>query len=450
MHKSTTSKIIFLSIIFIIGFIAVNIHRVSGSVSYNPIVEANWLYVKAGAFVDTSPDPLENDIYIATGGEDLLSFENLGIISSSDESILYGSKVVFGYETSAHTGAGVNDVFPNLNTQNKYKIGFLWISHVDAGGTCYRTDVYDAEWTDVSLGASVRHDYSGHIPMTVGIKPLTITSGNMILNEIEFPIPEYKFNVLQSEVELYREGECGEYTDEFIVDNDEVSVVFVDEEGYSDQASSVITEINKHDIGVKQDPEIKLAGTIYQSISDGSQPGATFHNADPTDDEYYTFQLGCRLAPEVRYYNQKIYRTYLSLGLHYPIFRDMEIRKTAGPSTIEHTRITGAHVYNQFIHWDMTVTVYFYATVESTAELTQSILSDPVLKMGDWVWDPEFVGKDITVSIYTKTLLDMIWEFIWAFLGPIITILIVGIALYIFIKVGVPYLSRKAKGKSKK
>ena len=85
-------------------------------------------------------------------------------------------------------------------------------------------------------------------------------------------------------------------------------------------------------------------------------------------------------------------------------------------------RTVGVHVVNQFIHWDFTVKMIVYATVENSAELSESILKDPYIKMGDFIWDTGFVGTRVVDVRVPDAPNPLIW---------IIILVIVGIALYI-------------------
>ena len=95
----------------------------------------------------------------------------------------------------------------------------------------------------------------------------------------------------------------------------------------------------------------------------------------------------------------------------------------------------------------------FYATIPVTAELSQTILADPYLKRGDMVWDSDFTGvyevtlaptKGDPISNFFEWLGDLVFG---DFIGTIILILIGIVGLYIFIKIGIPYIRMRQRRK---
>ena len=103
-------------------------------------------------------------------------------------------------------------------------------------------------------------------------------------------------------------------------------------------------------------------------------------------------------------------------------------------------RVVAVHTRNNFIHVDFTVDVEFYATIQSTAELTQSILADPYLKRGDMVWDTSFTGDyDVSVALGKRNFwellgLDGLFDIFGDIIMWIIIIAVAGIGAYIILK----------------
>lgn len=413
-----------------------------------PIVEANWLYVDIGAFQDSSPHEWENDIHFVSGGEDLISFDNLGVISYSENEILYGSKARFGFEVSAHTSVGVLDAFPNLDINAMVEIPYLWVSNVNWAGTCFANYRYDAKWKYAALGSLHLHEYVGTAPVTVGIKPLSSTSGNLTLNGVTFDIPEYAVNVMQTEVMNVRDGEIGTYTPEFknIADSQTIEVSFAATKE-SPTSQPIIDYLNDHNIGVDATAIPRAGATYVQSEVGGDQIGATYHNPNPVENRFYTFGLGTNIVPDVYNYIQTVTVTQVSIGVHYPLLSDPYLVITYGPKETDYERIVGAYTQNYFMYWNLEVEVYFYATVQTTAALTEKILSDPYLKFGDWVWDTSIMGGKVDIIFETEPWWNRIFGGLINFIIFIIVMVFVIIGLYIFIKIGIPAIRSRQRKK---
>ena len=108
--------------------------------------------------------------------EDLLAFDNVGIVSYNESHILYKSTVRFGFEVTAHTYVGFRDVYPNINLNEKHSERFFTIYSYYFGT---RIDsAYDVSWSTINYGDIERyHEYDGVLPITVGIKDITPPSG---------------------------------------------------------------------------------------------------------------------------------------------------------------------------------------------------------------------------------------------------------------------------------
>lgn len=410
------------------------------------VVKANWLYVNAGDFTDTSPHSWENKITIQTGGEDLLEFENLGIVSeeTSDTQVVYKARAKFGFEVTVHTSVDFRNFFPNINLAAQHEEWFFKVNHFYIHSS--PTAMYSVKWNEVDYGSvSQWHDYIGSIPLTVGIKELTGTRGEIEINGVTISVPEYIPNTLQSQVTILRSGVVGDYNDIFTNVNDveggDVSLVVLDD--FNEQQQAIINYYNDYNLGWSPG-NVQIGQTLQQSLVSGAQGGATFHNQNPAANRFYTFNLGAEIQPEVYQYVQYntlkkaeiVYWHYLFPGNIDPIY---------GPATESIQRVVGVHTTNYFLHWDLTVEVEFYATIPSTAELTQSILDDPYLKAGDMMWDTSIVGTHhVDLPLTTGDLLSDLMP--WIIL--IIIIAVLALVIYLFIQVGMPLIISYAKAKS--
>jgi len=428
--------------------------------AYDPetvVIKSNWLYIDTGDFIDSSPHSWENNLVVTSGGEDLLDFKNLGIISASNDEILYKAEATFGFEITAHTSVGVLDAFPELNTEAEKEVAFLDYSKINWLGIRYAHYRYSTRWHYADLGQLYQHDYSGLIPVTVGIKPLSSTSGDITINGNTFNIPTYISNTLQVHVADLNSKEIGNYTSEYknVADSQEVTVSFTNMDDTSNVVDKVLDYLESHQIGIDATRDPEPGPQLQQSKVDGSQPGATFHNPNPIDNNYYTFNLYTSLAPEVRKDIQTIKVTQVAIGYYDPtLFSDAYIEVAWGPYTLDQRRTVGVHTQNYVLHWDFMVDVEFLATIPSNAELTESVLSDPYLKMGDWVWDTSIMGGNLAFTVDSTSFwerlasgLQGLFSSIWGIILMIVLIILVFVGLYLFIRVGVPLIVRRSKRK---
>jgi len=437
MRKILNKKNLLLGVFFSLIFIGIlpNMVKASDTPVADPIVKANWLYI------NVADDQYDNMVF-SSGGEDLHSFRNLGIVSATEKEVLYKAEATFGFEITAHSSVSVRDAFPQLNPDRIITEPYLYVSDVYIGSVQDRR--YDAQWSDVYLGEMNAHDQLKYTPITVGIKPLTSTSGTIYVNGEAFSVPTYTFDVIQSNVNFLEKREIGVYDNTFVdvLQNQELEVSFTDLDDTSNENQMVINYLNSHDIGI--DATADPVGTrLSQKVLDASQEGSTFHNPNPAENELYTFNLYSRIAPEITKYTQPVKKTQVSLGVLHGLITELKV--TYGPSTTYIPRCVGVYIQNYYLHWKLTVDVELYATIPSTAELTETILHEPALELGNWVWSTSIMSGDVNITLQTKDSLDIIWQVVNEFLWIIITIVLVAVGLYIFVRVGVPMIVRKTK-----
>ena len=456
--KTKKVGILFISVLFL-GFISVlfNIPIVNANENYEPTIKANWLYVQPSNFVDKSPNSWETKIQISSGGGDMWDFENLGMVSSSDTEILYKSKATFGFEVTVHTNVDFRSVYPNINLAKHNIEHFFTINRAYFGYDT--TTIHNVEWNSIELGAMRVHDYDGYVPITVGIRDILGNTGSISLNGEVFDTPAYTADVIKTTITSINSGEVGGYGDLFTNVNDvtEGKVTFTAlGDDFSANERAVIDYYNNRNLGWKAG-DIEKGQTLQQSMIGGSQRGSEFTSAQSLSS--YTFSLNTQLQPEVYEFVQ--YNDITSARILYYAwgFFAGNIDTVYSPATRQVKRIIGIHTINNFIHWEFEVEVEFYATVQSTAELTSAILNDPYLRAGDMVWDSSFTGdyKVDTILTQQDNVFDVIGEFFEDLFGSlsgiinfVIMIIIIAVGLYIFIKIGIPLISRRIKRGPKK
>lgn len=445
------SKIFFFLIFS--SFLIIPISFVS-AVNYTPTIRADWLYIDTGTFVDSSPNSWETNIKISSGGIDLISFENLGIIAANDNEVLYKARTTYGFEITMHTDVDFRAVYPNINLNKQYSDWFFKIQRLRAFQPGV-TSIHSVSWNTIDTGIMRQHNYNGYIPITVGIRDILGNDGTITIGSETFETPGYVADIIRTKVITLRDGIVGGYTDRFtnIADVEKGSVTFQElDDDFSASESNVIAYYQNSNLGWTAGP-IQRGQTIQQSMVDGSQSGTEFSSRAIGASSL--FNLDAHIQPEVYEFVQYNTIRYASIDYftYWPIAGNID--SLIGPATKNAPeRIIAIHTTNSFMHWDLEVIVEFVATVDSNAALTQAILADPYLRAGDIIWDTSFTG-DYKVDVplqQDKTIFDVINEFFGNLFGVfggifnfIIIIIVVGVGLYIFIKIGIPMIKRRAE-----
>jgi hypothetical protein len=454
-HKSKYFFIFFI-FTFIIGLSSFSLFATAFTNESELTVKSNWFYETIGSFQQADKKSWENNIKFASGGEDLLAFENHGIVSYNDTEVLYKATARFGFEMTAHTYVGYDDIYPNIDINEKHVERFFSIKRYYWNTMTW--SFHDVSWSAINYGdVTQKHEYVGSVPVTVGIKDLTPPSGVIDLNGITFTIPGYKYNIIQAGVLQVRDGEVGSYNDYFtnVGEVDEGNVEFEAlDDNFNAVEQNIIGYYQKQDLGWSAGiPE--RGRTLFQSYIDTDQEGTTYHSISTELDEPFTFPVAVNLQPEVFEYVQ--YNTITEAGIDYWAWGiyNGDIITWASPATRNVKRVVAVHTKNNFLHWDFYVDVELYATVPSTAQLTQSILEDPYLKCGDMVWDTSFTGEyHVSTPLTQHDPLEALGEYILGlFTGSfswLIWLIIGVVGLYIFIKLGIPYLRLRMRRKGRK
>jgi len=123
--KKHRKLLLFISILFTIPFFItpfVNAEEVdpnTGNVNYT------WLSATVAPF-DNLPTGAQRLVQ-EFGGYDLISFDNLGIISSDEETgiIIYKAQATFGFELNSYTAITVQDMYPTIDINRIKKYEYL-------------------------------------------------------------------------------------------------------------------------------------------------------------------------------------------------------------------------------------------------------------------------------------------------------------------------------------
>jgi len=357
-----------------------------------------------------------------------------------------------------HTDVDFRAVYPNINLDNQHSEQFFRIQYMNIDGA--ESVYYYVTWNSMELGTMRQHNYDGTIPITVGIRDILGNSGTITINGQTFDTPTYVADVVRTRITDVNDGVVGAYDDIFtnIDDVDSGSVSFQElEDDFSASQSRIIAYVDSSNLGWSGG-SIEEGQTLQQSMVGGSQKGVEFHN--PTISDSYRFDLSARIQPEVSKYSQ--YNDIRAAEVKYWTWGlwagDMDILVSPHTYTAPE-RIVAIHTENQFIHWNFEIDVEFVATVESTAELTQAILDDPFLRAGDMIWDVGFTGDyEVDIALQKRDPLDIfedifgdIFDFLFGDIFSIlIVIIVVGVGIYIFIKVIPTIQKRKLRNNPKR
>ncbi len=437
------SKIFFFSFLVLITTQTFFVLPISGSAETSNLnISANWLSAQTTGFVDLTPNPYENDLYTEIGGYDLIEFENLGLLveSTTDELLVYGGKITFGLEMTALTTVDHTDMYPKININYKRTVPFFGLVRAQMGGSI--ASLYSLSYREINYGdVYVPHEYNGYIPLTVSMKELTTTTGSMTINGKTLPTPEYVFDIMEVDTRIIRSDVVGVYEDRFIDINNikEGNVNFDVQTDLFPEQTAVVKYMNDAGIGWRPGT-VEEGQTLQRKIIYGG--GGTHQNPNPNNDKEFTFNVGMKLKPSAYEYVQYNEITKAGVLLWEWGLWAGNIDVQYGPTTQRVKRVVAIHVVNHMIHWDFSVEVLVYATISSNAELTETVLSDPYLQFGDFIWDTSITGDyDVKVPITTGPLFLALFDiFVW-----IVVIAIVILGVWVFAKIGIPLILRKSE-----
>ena len=420
---------LFISIVSILLIQTISITPLSTAISTSDaVVTEDWMSVNEGTFVDTTPDSRENKLFSYVGGKDLISFKNLGVSNTktTDEILVYEAEVIFGFELTMYTFAAFDNIFPKIKIDNYVYEQFFSVETSMLYPARRWTETYDVGYIDVKLGEKVSHEYTGSIPITVGFKDWT-GKKPLTVNGVEISTPYYSADISHVKTVDIRGGEVGGYEDVFVDSTGfrEGTVDFTKNEDASDETGKILDWLDSKNLGWTGNEKTYNTG-IQQSVP--TAPPDDYDNAHPATNKEFSFSVSAQLRPEVYAIKNDIELRTAAIWFHQEFWGDWFLTVMQSPETRMIKRTVGVHVVNQFVHWDFTVKMIIYASVQNSAELSESRSLDPYLEMGDFIWDTGFVGvREVEVRPPSDPEDD--W-WIW-----LIVILIVGVGAYIGYKI---------------
>ena len=468
----TSKKFFFLIFFFSIFLIPISSFVSAGEIA-DPVVNVDILSVQLGNFQDGTTGDGSGKLKSATGGYDLLSFENMGVVSYSEgeKTIMYRARAKWGFEVNAWTECLYDDIFPFINILHETKYEFFTVVYKKKNwiGVPFTTSVqrYYSKFREIDYGTTksqlpyiaipggsggffgeysvdvpnsyLKHDYDGNLPITVTIDPGYKFSGEIELAGQKFTVPTLTSDIINVKITYVRSGEVGSYEDRYTnyagITNGTVHIKVLDDEitKLSHGSEKIANWLNDKELGwrlykdVSQDP----FQTIQQGLVSKGGVGTTF--SDPSAYDEMTFGLPVHIQPEVwkdaqiLEYNVGKVQYWTQSGTLKPYY---------GPVTETYQRDVSVHVQNYFVHYDLEMESDIFMTAQFEGALSESFLEDPNLVISDMIWDNSLLGAH-KVDIGLKKEPQW-WDWI-------IWLIIIAIATYIGYKVLKLFLEFKKK-----
>jgi hypothetical protein len=415
-------------------------------------IRYDWLNIQIN-------DPIDNVRY-SKGGIKLTKFENDGIFQSNEVEniVIFKSRATFFFEINAYTDVDIHDVWPEIDTNKQEYSRFLWFRHYVIWPFVPTTNSYGVTWRTIDFGPPETfnpNDFDLIQPISVDIAPDFADLDGQILNGIPIKSADFIYHVKSMEVVSVRDGTCGDYKD--IYTDRDFKAANVDFDQFMEQAPTnheALRRVESYGLGVVPGP-IRDKVQIQQRKADTRI--VTDIEINPISNAPLIFNEMIVLRPEITKSVEEF--AVKDCAFEYAANTGTSTVFT-GPLTHEKDRIRSVHIYNQFIHKEYKVEVVFLSTVQLDAEMYESFLGDPYLKMGDWLWDEEIGGVSDVVVVANQPITTQLIEGFMAQLGDlfglggiltwIIVIIVAIVGIYIFIKIGIPLIRLRTSRKQKK
>lgn len=386
------------------------------------------------------------------GGEDLWSFENLGQVSSSyspsadKTTILYQAEARFGFEVTAYTTVGLLDADPTFSVSRYVEETYLWVDKFDVNWNKGKNIAeYTVDYYAVDFEVINKHEYNGHLPITVGLKDLKAGSGELVMGDYTFNMITLAYDVKTVKCTNRYDDTIGTYEDIYVNFQEEeegsLSLVSVTEQTANQEVMDFINQ--EANIGWKKG--ITGSPITLQNYKVGGTGRTETCSLSEATGDLSVFDLSIILQPEITETRQYNTVTWAKIWWDYDcnIFSPCGMGFDEGPSTKQVPRRISAHITNRFIHWGFEVDFDLYTTAIIDGELSESELAEPDFSQGDWVWDDTWQGDIPTLPEDTTVSLD-IFGIIWGFILIFIAIICIVVFVY-FAPTVLPAIKRGLK-----
>lgn len=468
----TKSKIFFFILILFLIFIPISSFAPFARASEiaDPVINTDILSVQLGSFEDSTTGDGSGKLKTATGGFDLLGFENLGVYSydEDEKTILYRARAKWGYEINAWTECLYDNIFPYIDIlhETSYRFFKLVYKNHNLIGQPFTssTQKYYSRFREIDYGTRVlssiatpdsfggwtgesgvtvsnsylKHDYDGVIPVTVNIDPGFKFSGEIELAGQKFTVPLLTSDIINVKIANVRSGEVGTYEDRYTdfagITEGTVEITILDDlfTQIVTGSSTICAWLNDQNLGwrVFRDVTSDPFQTIQQGLISEGCTGQTFSDDNPTTYDEINFGLPVHIQPEVTKNAQIL--EFTVAGVQY--WKDSgTLKPYYGPSTETYQRDVSVHVQNYFVHYDLEMETDLFMTCQFEGELSESFLEDPNLIISDMLWDNSLLGAHKVRPGFKKD--PMWWDWI-------IWVIVIIIVVYIAYKIYKIYMRR--------
>ena len=151
-----------------------------------------------------------------------------------------------------------------------------------------------------------------------------------------------------------------------------------------------------------------------------------------------SFTSNYHLIPSITSSKERINWKYGVLDYN-SIFNTVAVVGTITP--YQHDRIISIQYKLPYVLQTFRTTVQFLSIVELDLEEHDGISVPPDMELEDVIWDPDFYGGG-TLGI-NKSGWELFWDAFGSLFSWVIWIVIIIIAIYVFIKIGVPLISAR-------
>ena len=435
-----------ISILFFFIFFLFSVQVIGFSINFVRAEDEEEKYLITWDWLTTSVYDNPNDkLMHSIGGEDLKSFENLGIYSQDETGVIFKSRATFGFELNSYLALNVEDCYPDVKFDAIKTFSYLGVAYT-WGIIPQYAKIYSITARSVDLGDTFNSQhYTDPLRLTVDIVPTFKNFGGEYLNGVQINSVDHIYEIKVVKMDKVEHGLVGEYEDiytEQTTQSGEVNVVKLEED---DPGNAQARQgVNNLDLGWETNDITDVRNDItIQNDNYLSDPvGTTYHNSGTGA---FDFNVMFSMRPEITYSEQTIHvrRAVLivdTLWNTYQLHGSVE--------NYDDTRMRSIHVTSPFVHQEYEVTVYFLATVNLDAEVYESALGDPYFVKGDWLWNEE-IGGTTDVTIVESDPLGQILDMIMAWLIPIIVIIVIILVIYLGMKIGMPLLMFRLGRKSR-
>lgn len=399
----------------------------------------------------------------------LLTAFNRGSEDHGDGTITFRYEGIFDLKTILYSSFDVKDFYPNMKEETlKYEI--FNYEHIGIFLDQLEDTPYYQTFPSYNFGEMTPHEFNGIIPLKMDLNPDFYNPEGEKIGDIVIGETNYAYKIKQLQVTNTSTGRVDKYKDIYSgAESDRSEPFDFDLQSSNDVPDKFIDEVEEYEAGAWRRDEITK--TKQKGIADPVRHIGT--SIDNTEWGQYTFEFRANLEPQVTRTKEDVKRKRLKYQQHDSALAPDRYYTYEDSSPSEKTPYIqkSAHVYNYYIETDYTVKVLFETDMEiENYEEDPAYLENPSFTTGDWYWnydDGGYEGMSMpTERIDSDDFFDAVVDFFGdlgdavggaigslfggfiggLFSGPggflllIILIIATIIGIYLFIKIGLPFI----------